>query len=144
MTIKITALLTSVCVALVYVFSAMFPGDPYFFIISSNPAVAMSRLIFASLLINLAFRKRFYSAYGHLICAGAAVFFGVFGIAGIVIAPLDYSLFNLFRPLDYVFMLESSAILGLAAASYERGTKRLPRLSRPRHIQLRPFTAGRV
>ncbi|HEU5004886.1 MAG TPA: hypothetical protein VFT49_02240 [Candidatus Saccharimonadales bacterium] len=144
MTIKVTALLTSASVALMYVLSAVIPNDPYFFLISSNIAVAIGRVLLAAILVQLVFRNKFRTIYGHVAsCAAGCVLIG-FGIAGIVIAPLDYSLFSYIKPLDYIFMIGSGLLLTHAALGYERGTERLPRLSRPRNLQLRLFSTGRA
>lgn len=140
MTIKVTAITVSVCVVLLYILATLFPNDPYFYLISSNSAVSIGRLIVAAGLINLAFKKKFTTGYGHRLAAGLAIAAVGFGMAGIVIPPMTYSLFNYFKPMDYLFLIESGVIYGLAAASYERGTKRFPRLSRPRNTQLRLFT----
>lgn len=140
MTIKITAITASVCAVLLYVLATIFPNDPYFYVISSNPAVIIGRLVLAALLVWLAFRHKFKTAYGHRIAAGTGLAMVFFGIAGIIIPPMTYSLFSLFKPMDYMFFIESGIILNLAALTYQRGTERFPRISRPRNTQLRLFT----
>lgn len=143
MTIKITALLTSVSVAVLYLFSLKYPNDPYFYIISSSAVIAAGRLLVAAAMLYLALRKRLYFNFSHTLLYTLGALFVVAGFAGIIIAPFDYALFNYLKPLDFIFMIEAGLYFGLAATSFEHGTKPLPRLSRPRALQLRLFT-GRV
>jgi len=140
MTIKITAIMASVCAVLLYVFAIAFPSDPYFYVISSDLAVVIGRLILAGVLLRLAFKNSFVTSSGHRICAVLSVLLVAFGIAGIIVPPLTYSLFTLFKPMDYLFMIESGIVFGLTSLTYSRGTERFPRLSRPRNTQLRLFT----
>ncbi|HVX58877.1 MAG TPA: hypothetical protein VG964_04085 [Candidatus Saccharimonadales bacterium] len=100
----------------------------------------IGRLVLAALLIWLAFRPRFKMVHGHRISSFIGIFMIIFGVTGIIIPPMTYSLFTYFKPMDYMFFIESGIILNLAALTYQRGTERFPRLSRPRNTQLRLFT----
>lgn len=140
MTIKITAITASVCAVLLYVFATIFPNDPYFYVISSNVVVVIGRIVLAAVILRLAFKPKFETSYGHRIAAAAGLFMIAFGMAGIAIPPLTYSLFSYLKPMDYMFLIWTGTMLNLMALSYHRGTQRFPRLSRPRHTQLRLFT----
>lgn len=137
MTIKITALLTSVSAVALYIISLQVPNDPYFFFISSNTIVGIVRLLLAAGLINIAFQSRFVYKYSHYALAAIGALFVGFGLAGLAIAPLDYALFNYVKPMDFMYFMLIGTFYAYAAASYGRGTERLPRLYRPRHNQLR-------
>lgn len=137
MTIKITALLTSVSVVVLYIISLQAPSDPYFFFISSNTLISIIRLLLAAALINIAFQPRFVYKNSHYALAIVAAALIGFGLAGLAIPSMDYALFNYVKPLDFLYSLLIGTFFAYAAASYGRGTERLPRINRPRHNQLR-------
>lgn len=139
MTLKATALLTSACAAGLCLFSLQAPNDPFFFFVSSSFLVVIVRLALAAVLVNLAFQQKFMYLKAHK----AATVFGalliVFGLAGILIEPLDYALFSLIKPMDYIFFIDAGLLFLVPALTYDRGLKTLPRISRPRLTQPRTF-----
>lgn len=144
MTIKITAAATSVCVALLFVFATIYPNDPYFYALASSTlAVTISRLVLSLLLVRLAFKKKFKTVYGPSLLAALSVLLATFGLVGLLVPDITYSLFNWFKPMDFVFSIEAALVLGLAVASVERGKGRLPALHlsrlRPRPLSLASF-----
>lgn len=140
MTIKITALLLSACAAVLCVFSAIHPNDPFFFVISSNAGVVIARLLIVAALVFMALQKRFVYRGARYACGIFGALLITFGIAGILIVPLEYAAFNVLKPLDFIFALNMGVMFEVIVLSYERGTRRLPRLSRPRNPQLRLLT----
>lgn len=140
MTIKITALLTSVSAVALYIISLQVPNDPYFFFISSNTIVGILRLLLAAGLINIAFQSQFVYKYSHYGLAIVGALLIAFGLAGLAVPALDYALFNYVKPMDFMYSMLIGTSFAYAAASYGRGTERLPRLYRPRHNQLRLLT----
>lgn len=131
MTIKATALLTSACVAVLSLLSALYPNDPFFFVISSSSGVVIARLFLVVLLLNLAFQKRFKYRASAYVYGLVAVALTALGLAGIASPRLDY-IFSAVKPLDFILFLEMGVLFGLAAVSHEKGTRRLRRISRPR------------
>lgn len=140
MTLKVTSLLMSVCAVGLYVFSVQRPDDPLFYIISNNLFTVIGRLLLAALLVHLAFRTFFKYALTHIVLAALAVALVGFSLSGLLVASLDYQLYEVVKPLDFIYMLTIGIFYMLAATSYGRGTERLPRISRPRSPQLRLFS----
>jgi len=140
MTMKVTAITVSVCAGVVSVLGLLFPNDPYFYAISSNLTVIIGRLVLCILMVMLVYEQKFRTIHGHRITFMAAAGLFIFSLIAGAIPTFDYSLFNYFKPLDYLFFANCAFVFGLAGLTYPQGKRNfnLPRLSRPRSVQLRP------
>ena len=136
MTIKITALLTSVSAVVLYALSLWLPNDPYFYFVSGSMVIGIGRLIVAVILVTLVFRSKFIYKGSHWLAGGVGALLIIFGLAGLVVPWLDYSLYNFIKPLDFIYFLGAGTIFISAAIGYARGTHPLPQLNRPRLHQL--------
>ncbi len=139
MTIRVIALVTSACAACLYLFSVQEPNDPYFYLVSSNSAVVVIRLVLSAILVSLVFKSKFTYRLTHRLYGGLALALLVFGVSGIVIAPLDYALFNIIKPLDFIFFIGIGLVFSWATFGHERGDNSLPRLARPRPAKPKLF-----
>jgi len=72
----------------------------------------------------LASKTKFKTKVGHKIAAAMALGLSAFAIAGFGIPVMDYSLFNILKPLDYLFLLNCAFVFGMASLSFKRGRRR--------------------
>jgi len=128
MTTKMIAGATSVCALCLYVFSTLIPNDPFFYLISSNFGIVILRSATSLLLLSLAFKKGFYYKMARPACLWLAATLSAFGLAGLLILPLDYALVNTVMPLDYIFAAGSGFFLGFLSLSLKPGKAPLPAL----------------
>lgn len=134
MTMKVTAITVSACVGLLSAFAMLFPNDPYFYVISSNLIVIICRLLLCIAIVVLASKTKFKTKEGPKFAAIAAMLLAAFGVSGLVVPVMDYSLFNILKPLDYIFLLNCAFVFGMASLSLKHGRRRLVsllRVSRP-------------
>ncbi len=139
MTTKIAAFVVSLVSAGLFITSRLWPNDPYFFIVSSNVVTATARLVLAGLMIKLAFGRRIQRrSTSHLYLGLAAALLGL-GVAGLSMQSLDYALFNIIKPLDYIFIVGLGSLLACAGLGYryEPEIKKLNWFSSPHPFQLR-------
>jgi len=129
MTTKITAFVVSVVAAALFITGWLWPNDPYFFIISSNSAVAIVRLMLAGLLVWAVFGSNPRHAFAQYFYFGLASVLVVFGIAGMGVPNMDYALFNFVKPLDYVLIVGIGIFFGCASLSCGHGAKELLQFS---------------
>ena len=110
MTIRVTVILTSVSAVSLYVFSLLWPSDPYFFFASPNLGTAIARLAIAAVIVYLSFKQRFIYKRSNRIVTVLGAGLVVFGLAGLVVPSLDYALFNVIRPFDYIYAIGMGCI----------------------------------
>jgi len=137
MTTKIIALLTGVSAAVLCIVSVHLPNDPYFYFVSGGIVVGICRLLLAIALVNLVFQSKFVYKDSQWLAGIVGGMLIVFGMIGLVVPSLDYSLYNFIKPLDFLYFAGIGTMFTSAALSYDCGTRPLPRLSHWRASQLR-------
>lgn len=144
MIIKLTALIMSLCVALLFLLGLRNPTDVLFLFVSYNQAMTVIRVLVMALFVLLVIRSRF--TYWE-----TRVFYGVLGITlvglsmvGILVESIDYRFIATIKPLDYLFFMGSGMMLAFLSLHYEHSRKFFSRPPlRQRQMQLKISTAPR-
>lgn len=137
MLIRSIASVTAFLVAMICVLLVIEPSDPLFYsFVSGNLWAAVGKSLLMLGVVILAFKNKFNYAAAHTICAWLGIALISFGIIGLMVPQVDYALFTYVKVLDFLLAIEVGIILSLASLSYERGSQKLPRISRPRQLTL--------
>lgn len=137
MLIRSISCLTAFLVGMICLLLVVEPTDPLFYaFVSGSLWSAIGKFLIMAGVVSLAFRKKFKYLASPAICAAVGASLICFGVIGLMVPQMDYVLFNYVKFLDFLLAMEIGVILSLASLSYERGTQKLPRISRPRQLSL--------
>lgn len=120
MTIKGISLIMAVIILSVYQLSRLDPSGALFSFISNNLLVNIGLIILSVVMVRLSFMKPKFSrkiSYGA--AAVGAVVFCLLGVASIVFPAVDFHAYSIFKPLDFMVLLEAGIVLSVCALTYE-------------------------
>lgn len=137
MVIKFIASVTAVLVAMICVLLLIQPNDPLFYsFVSASLWAAAGKSLLMLAVVILAFKNSFNYAVAPVVCAVVGAALISFGLVGLLLPSVDYALFNYVKVLDFLIAMEVGVVLSIVSLSHERGNQKLPRISRPRQLNL--------
>lgn len=120
MIIKAISLVMAAVIVGVYQLSRLDSGGVLFLFISSNLLVNIGLVALSAILVRLSFmKKKFTRRTSFAATAAGAVLFGLFGAGAIIFPSLDYRLYDVLKPMDYLIFIEAAIILGVCALTYQ-------------------------
>ncbi len=134
------SLSTGTAILSVYLWSQLHPNDALFLFASANLLVNILMVGLAALLVRVSFMDKFQTLWGYKLAAGGAVFCLLIAAAGLIFSGLNYRVYGVFGPLDFLLLAEAGIILSLCALTYEHLPYefRWPRFKLPRVALPRP------
>lgn len=140
MTTKLILAATCVFVVCLYVFSLFYPNDPYFYFVSSNIISGSLRLAVVGWMVYLSFKHRFIYKRSKEISVMAALGLVGFGLVGLLDLNLDYALYSLIQPFDFMFLVGSGLYISYCSLALASGRRRFAWPNLTRDIPLLIFT----
>lgn len=127
---KIISLATAIAILDVFLRSLLYPSEPLFLFTSANLLFNIGLVLLAVSLVVLSFKKRFRSWWVYAGCCAAAVALSLFSLTGLLYSDVDYKLYGIIKPFDYLLLLQTGIILGICVLSYKHA-------KRPAYLRLK-------
>jgi hypothetical protein len=133
MIIKGLSLITAAVILIIYQQSQLNSNDALFLFTSNNIVVNISLIALAVTAVRLSFINKFKRNWPYAFTVFGGVLLSVFGVAGVILSQVDYLFFNVFGPLDFLFLAEIGVIFSVCALSYQHQPLelRLPAIKLP-------------
>lgn len=135
---KLISIGTLLCLLAIMLMSRADSNDPLFYLISVDSGAATLKLALVAAMLYLAFKNSFSSAFIRNGVALLGLGIIVFGVSGLFVPVLGNILYEYFKPLDLLLLIESGIVF--SASALDRQIKPAYRNKQPVKIPVRAAT----
>jgi hypothetical protein len=141
---KIVSLLVFLCVVAVLIWGSLSPENSLFFFISSNKWISIGRLLIAGSLVWISFRDVINTSEVKKLSLQAGLALMGLGTFLFFLTQYQSALFDYFKPLDLVLMIEAGVIFSLTSLTTTPASAPKAKKSRQLALPFKLKTATKV